>query len=210
MQATVYTAIFGNYDNLKAPSVVERDADYVFLTDWEKAVPAPWQKRIVKRKFKDNRRESRRCKILAHEFFPGPTIWHGGNIQLNQLPSVVLEKMLGDAEIAAFRHPHRSCLYEEAEICKDWKLDSAEKIDKQMARYRREGFPAKFGLTACWFLIRRNTDRVREFDNMWWKELSSIRDQLSFDYVRWKTGMKVKWLNGCLISHPWFKRYTHK
>lgn len=212
MKITVYTSIFGNYDDLRAPLAVDNAVDYVFLTDWQKSAPFPWQQRLVSRKHIDNRREARRCKILSHRFFPDSdiTIWHGGNIQLGQLPGILVSKMLGDADIAAFAHPHRNCAYKEAKICLDWKLDNERKIKYQMRRYWNEGFPENYGLTACWFLIRRNTPRVNNFNELWWSELSSVRDQLSFDYVRWKTGMKVQWIPGDLITHPWFKRYEHK
>lgn len=212
MKITVYTSIFGNYDDLHAPEAVEKGIDYIFLTDWSKSVPFPWVTRTVSRKHIDNRRESRRCKILSHRFFPksNVTVWHGGNIALRQLPTIMVNKMLGDADIAAFKHPHRKCAYKEAELCIDWKLDSEKRIKSQMRRYWKEGFPENYGLTACWFMIRRNTPEVNDFNEMWWSELDSVRDQLSFDYVRWKTGMKVKWLKGDLVNHPWFRRFKHK
>lgn len=212
MRTTVYTAIFGDYDNLKVPTVVELGISYVVLTDWKKALPYPWLARAVSRKHADARRESRRYKLLAHQFFPDAdiTLWHGGNIQLRQKPRIMVEDMLGDADIAAFKHPHRDCLYDEAKICLDWKLDEPGRINRQMNKYRNEGFPEHFGLTACWFMIRRNTKVVQEFCDLWWSELDSVRDQLSFDYVRWKTGIRVKWIPGCLIGHPWLARYNHK
>src|SRR6201999_1861586 len=51
------------------------------------------------------------------------------------------------------------------------------------------GFPERFGLHATMFLARRHTrSTCLNFNLGWWEELSrfSKRDQLSFDYTRWR------------------------
>jgi hypothetical protein len=95
--------------------------------------------------------------------------------------------------MCVFRHHARSCIYEEAEACKVRRLDSPELIDGQMARYREEGFPARFGLQELAVILRRHSEAVEDFDRRWWEEISrgSRRDQLSFQYVRWKTGLPI-------------------
>lgn len=211
MTNRVYTAIFGKYDKLRSPTVVNHTWDYVVISDWDAIdMVGPWLNRKIKPTL-EPRRESRKQKILCP--FPDAqfTVWHGGNIQLKVDPDKFIS-LLGNDDIMAFKHPHRKCLYQEAKICKDWKLDDSGIIDAQMSRYQKEGFPSNYGLTSCWFLVRRNNERVREFNHMWWNEVSrgSVRDQLSFDYVRWKTDIKMNWMDGDLINHPWFGRYNHK
>jgi len=210
----VYTAVFGGYDYVRPSKNKEDGVDYVLLTD-EVTESDGWQRRYPNRVFRNNpRKESRRCKILTFRYFPEAdfTIWHGGNIQLKQKPSIVIDEMLKDADIAVFKHPHRNCLYQEARICMDWRLDNPGIIDRQMRKYRLEEYPANHGLSTCWFIIRRNTEKVRWFDSLWWQEVynHSIRDQLSFDYIRWKTGLKVRWIPGDLLNHPWIARFSHK
>jgi hypothetical protein len=64
-------------------------------------------------------------------------------------------------------------------------------------------------------LVRRNTEAVRTFDETWWGELErykSRRDQLSFDVVRWTTGLHIARLEGNLFAgtSPYFKRRVHE
>jgi len=42
------------------------------------------------------------------------------------------------------------------------------------------------------FIIRRNTPNTKRFNETWWNEVkeNSRRDQLSFTYTSWKTGIK--------------------
>lgn len=212
MTNSVYTAIFGGYDKVRTPPVVNQLWDYVLFSDLDNTeIPRPWINSHIQSNL-SNQRKSRRYKILSHESLPDAkiTIWHGGNIVLNVDPDKILEMF--DSDIMVFSHPHRNCLYKESDICKSWKLDDKETIDAQMKRYAAEGMPQNYGLAACWFVMRRNTEAVREFNNLWWAEVEkgSVRDQLSFDYVRWKTGIRVQYLDGDLINHPWFRRFNHK
>ena len=43
-------------------------------------------------------------------------------------------------------------------------------------------------------LLRRKNLKVSLFNNKWWHEINkgSIRDQISFPYVEWKTGMNIE------------------
>ena len=78
--------------------------------------------------------------------------------------------------------------------------------------YRLTGFPPRFGLSETPVIIRKNTEKVAEFNNFWWSILcaKSKRDQLSFDYVRWKLGMKVKYFPGNIHNNPYFDIKKHK
>ena len=185
-----YTANFGGYDVLQRTSWGE-----VCLTDNDAGLPPWWTARTPEHDETDARRTARRCKVLPHEHFPGCdyTIWHDGNISLLVDP-VTLPALLGDtADMALFRHNERGCVYEEAEAVIRCRKDKAARVRAQMERYRAEGMPRDFGLHATWVLVRRNTAKVRDFCRQWWAEIEqgSARDQLSFDYVRWKMGMEV-------------------
>ncbi len=82
---------------------------------------------------------------------------------------------------------------EEAEICRSRGLDAARVIDRQTTHYRREGFPAGYGLNEAPVILRRHADAVKDFDRQWWQEIcqGSRRDQLSRNYVLWKTGLPI-------------------
>ena len=53
---------------------------------------------------------------------------------------------------------------EEAEVCRSRRLDAARVIDRQTTRYRREGFPAEYGLNEAPVILRRHTDAVLRID----------------------------------------------
>lgn len=205
----VYTAIFGGYDGLQ-PALTPS----VCLTDGTVAAVESWELRVVESEGQDPRRAARRCKILAHKYFPDAdyTIWHDGNFRMLITPEEAIEKWLIRCDLATFQHPHRRCIYAEAEVCIRKRKDDPARIREQVAEYKRQGFPRNFGLIAGCVLVRRNTKRVRELCEIWWQEVleHSCRDQLSFDYARWRTGLKTNYIPGLLHRHPSFRYGGHR
>ena len=68
-------------------------------------------------------------------------------------------------------------------------------IDFVHTRYLDEGFPSEnFGLHETGVLVEKNNESVSEYNEKWWKEVrcNSVRDQLSFDYIRWKTDKEIR------------------
>jgi hypothetical protein len=82
---------------------------------------------------------------------------------------------------------------EEAEVCRSRRLDDPRVIDRQTTRYRREGFPAGYGLNEAPVILRRHIDAVKDFDRRWGQEIcqGSRRDQLSLNCVLRKTGLPI-------------------
>jgi hypothetical protein len=147
-------------------------------------------------------RHARRQKIMGYDL-SDVTVWIDGAIKLEQaMTPEKCDELLGDADIALYRHNKRKCIFSEAQACIDFDKDDPKVITKQMDRYRDEGMPKNFGLVATGILIRRNTPAMKDFSEMWWDEVKngSNRDQLSFDYCRWKTGLRVSYLNGSIYS----------
>lgn len=208
----VYTALFVNYDVLRAPAVIDDDADYIVFTDVLMAVPEPWQRRVVSVPCADPRKASRYYFDQSVLVLPDYeyTIMHGANAQLTTL-TLPLLSFLGDNDIAAFQHPHRQNVYEEPQVCYNLGKDGdLPQMQAQMARYRHEGFTGE-PFSACTLLVRRNTDAVRAFEKLWWDEVlhGSHRDQLSFDYCRWKCELEVSYIPGDVFGNPFFKVYAH-
>ena len=81
-----------------------------------------------------------------------------------------------------------------------------------MQRYTREGFPANYGLVDTAVLLRRHTPKVEEFCRLWWQQLQigSRRDQLSFTYCAWKSGLKYRLLPGFTHENPFFRLRKHE
>ncbi len=135
--------------------------------------------------FKSSRMEAKIYKVLFHKFIKDEySIWVDGNVFLKYQEDYYY-KLLGDYDIAVKKHPGRNCLYEEAEQCKLLKKDKLHLINRQIERYRKEGYPEKAGLAECQMIIRRNTPEMRRLCEEWWKEIcsNSSRDQISFPYI---------------------------
>lgn len=156
-----------------------------------------WEVRDIDPHEADPNRQAKLPKIMPELFFPdaGYSLWIDGNVALIYPFDIrrLIDEFLGDADICIARHHARTCVYQEAEVCRSRRLDDARVIDRQMTRYRREGFPAKYGLNEAPVILRRHTDAVKDFDRQWWQEIreGSRRDQLSLNYVLWKTGLPI-------------------
>jgi hypothetical protein len=136
-----------------------------------------------------------------------------GNIKLLKDPNTFVPGLLKKHDMALFVHPQRTCLYAEAKICLRHKKANAKLVNKQIARYEKLGFPEDFGLTACWVIACRNTAQVRLLGKLWWQEYQkySCRDQLSFDFIRWKLGVEYAEIPGNLFygGSDYFERGSH-
>lgn len=196
----VYTVILDGYDHLRKmewPGVCLSDGSVKLVPKW--SVNNNWSSRG------NTRVMSRKPKLLAHEFFPEAkySIYLDGNIDLLVSPVTVVEKCLKECDIAVFRHPQRDCIYEEAKACIEYHKGDPKVIRRQMEDYRKQGYPVHFGLAACFVLVRRHTSRTEQFNRIWYHEFSKYkqRDQLCFDYVRWRTGIRYDTIGGNLLKN---------
>ena len=208
-KVVVYTAVFGNYDTLlpaKYPGLCFTDGKMPSVAGWDyKTIFAD----------KDPKWANRRCKLLAHEHLNVEfSIYFDGNIELLTDPHTLIEKYLKDADIAVFAHPKRDCVYAEGEACIREGKAQAAAVNAQMARYRAGGYPTHNGLAACWVLLRRHNHTVKRFNAAWWEEYikGAKRDQLSFNYVCWKSGMQYAIIPGDLFkgTSKDFRRTRHR
>ena len=208
----VYTACFGGYDAIQ-PVVAESDAQFVAITDSDAEIDG-WEVVNVGETPKDPRRIARLYKTLAHRIFPGAdvTVWCDANVQLLVSPTLLVSEWLGYADLAAPTHPSRDCAYNEANACIKKRKDTADNINAQMRGYSLEGYPEHNGLAETRVVIRRNTEDVALFNEVWWSQVStqSVRDQVSFNYSAWKTGVEWKRIDGWVPKHPWFNVIRHR
>lgn len=158
--------------------------------------------------------EAKRYKVLPHLFFPHDdvTIWIDGNITLTETPATIVDELLGDADIAAFKHPYRETVWQEFDILKqDPRFDIPylqRQRTEQWRAYWEEGLPSDAPLFECNVLIRRNSDRVRRLSEAWWAQICrwQWRDQVSFPYVLWKhPDVQIATITGANArDHPFF------
>ena len=214
----VYTAITNstnNYDTLKRQ---KKDNDGTeFIAFLETPVPSDfWKFQQIHTKFDDPNRNAKIHKILPHIYFPDKeySLWIDGSVTIRFPFSVsrLAEIYLADADIALFQHHERDCIYDEADVCIQRKLDNQAVILKQIKKYRSENYPAHNGLGECTVLLRRHTDKIKQFNEMWWYEIcnGSRRDQISFNYVVRKLGLKVNYFPGDIKKENYlFSRHMH-
>ncbi|NBW09204.1 MAG: DUF616 domain-containing protein [Caulobacteraceae bacterium] len=188
---TVYTSLVGDRDEC-LPNQVPEGVHFEFFRDCYD-------------KFKDDRRNSRPHKILAHQYINSEySIYMDANIRLLVNPQYLIDKYLSDCDLAVWKHPSRDCLYDEALACCKMKLDNVETIIEQVKKYEDEGFPKHKGLGECNVIFRRHTPKVEEFNNAWWSEYTrhSRRDQISFPYAADKVGIEYKLIPDFFIIDP--------
>lgn len=159
--------------------------------------------------------EAKRYKILPHLFLKDAvTIWIDGNIWLQQDTITIVDELLGDADIALFRHPYRANVWEEFAALKEQERFQIPWLQKQLAAqeraYRAEGLPADTPAYECNFMVRRNNERVNRLMESWWAQICrwQWRDQVSLPYALWKSDVKLASHAANVREHPWFKHVS--
>ncbi len=197
----VYVANFNLYDT-PIPIVPVPGVVYRYFTNTPVTVSG-WETHIISLPCPDSVRHSSRyyfdmsCVVMPDCEY---TVMFGANSRLVADPRDLVERYLlhSSADSAMFRHPHRDCLYEEAQAVVQMGKEIRVNVEVQVSRYRAEGFPEHFGLFTNIINIRRNTKRMAEFEAAWWEEVKngSYRDQLAFDYMRWKMKFPIEVIPG--------------
>lgn len=200
----VYTCIVGGYDDLRQPGVCDPQCDYYFL-GFEKPENAgvyQWvdisDKLPADLDLNDATRVNRYCKMHPHVFFPQYkySVYVDGSILIQTEVAHLMQK-IGKIGIACYGMPFAEDSYEHASsLCyRNGKGEGKERIQRQMQRYAKEGFPRYFGLTENGVLVRaHNHKNCIQVMETWWEEVlnNSRRDQLSFMYAIWKNGFTAQ------------------
>ncbi len=195
----IYTAIYGNTDNLIEPPIVPDNCDFFCFTD-RKDISSKVFKVIYRKAIfpNDSNRSAKYFKVFPNELFPDYeySFWIDARtyVLAPNIFDIALE-LLKDKNLAVFKHPERNSIYDEANICIEWKKDAPEIINKQMDRYKQEGYKDQIVLVNGGFIFRRHHEQdIILFEKKWWEEIIkySKRDQLSFPYAAWKTNLKFE------------------
>jgi hypothetical protein len=218
----VYTAMIGSArDNLRPiiarPDGRGRKVEYVCFSDIATlTVPPGWEIRAPLWRHDHPRRTARWHKTMAHAALGADvqhSLWIDATQQLLVNPWELVDRYLVDGrDIAVFRHPQRSCVYQELTECIRLRYDDEATMRKQVDRYEEEGYPAGQGLFEMSAVLRAHTPRIREFNEACWREIhtGSLRDQLCVNYVAWKMKLPVAFMAGHRVASPYFKFYPHE
>lgn len=204
----VYTAIFGDYDTLQEPAIVSPGVRYVCFSD--KVIRNRVWSSIVTNPGHDSIRNARDIKVRLHKWLPGFTeaLWIDANQQINCEVNKLFDLHYGN--ITLMKHPWRDCIYEEAKECIRLGKDKQEIINLQLREYFKEGLPERSGLAATGLMIRKNEPEINDFCEKWFEEIKkgSCRDQLSFNYVLWKSKITVNEIPFTILKEN-FTRCNH-
>ena len=209
MKVIVYTANIGNYDDCHNIYLKDPNVEYYYFTDGYTDL-CGWKNKAIIKPHEDNTKSARYFKCNPHLVLPEHdiSIWIDARFKVK---SKNVMKFLNSNfnkkdQIACFHHSrgaHEGCLYTEGFVCVANNIDDGDVILKQLTRYNEELFPKKYGLFSTGIIIRRNTDEVKRFNEMWWDEVKngSKRDQVSQMYVSWKTGIQIKPIEGTVYRN---------
>lgn len=105
----------------------------------------------------------------------------------------LLNFMEPGSDLVTRQHKRRNCVYDEGKVCIEKRKDDEATILEQLDFYRRENYPVHNGLHYSFILLRRHTEKMKRFSQLWWQQMEkySYRDQISLPYVAWKHGMKI-------------------
>jgi len=212
----VYTAVFDDYDVVLDPQPIEKSVDYICFTDNPGAIPEAWETRQVSFPHLSPKLKSGKVKCHPHEFLSEyeKSVWVDANIAIIGKMSSLYSSVLEDVNLGVPAHRSRDCLYEEAEVCVEHGIADPEVTRNQMDRYRKAGFPSNFGLSETRVLVRNHMrPEIKEAMELWWEEYRSgaERDQLSFEYAMWESGVPYHQLPPDItVDSQFFKYYPHK
>lgn len=214
--AVVYTAIIGDYDQLKEPCFVDENLKYVCFTDNRKLHSDVWEIRYVDiPENMEARHWVRRFKVLPHLFFPGykTSIWVDASLSILQDLRKYMMWYQKTSDILFFPHYVRDCVYDEGAICMVWKKDNKKDLAAQMHAYYEEGYPEHNGLVQGGCIVRNHNEKkiIRVMED-WWEEICrfSKRDQVSLPYVLDKNKLSYDLCDLYYEDNLWLKNTGHK
>lgn len=203
----VATALIGATESLPPPTPA--DARFVAYTDraapgWEVMRPPPGYPRLA----------ARRAKMAVLDDFPrvDASIWIDASFDLTCDPHEIVAAA-GGADVAAFAHPDRQRIRDEAREVIRLGLAPGDLVRRQVEAYRLAGFDSdecpQTVLTTTGLMVRRHTPAAHAFSRRWHDEIEhwTIRDQLSVDYAAWRTGVEIAHLPGHYRENR-FARYN--
>lgn len=211
----VYTAIFGDYDNLIELNTKHSGCDYICFTDQKNITSETWEIIFVNSKSFSSNLMNRRYKLLPHLFLKKYTksLYVDGNIAIIQNPLIIFEKYELGNNILMPKHFLRDCIYQEGLECMISRLTTIKKTLNQLKKYQKLNFPQNYGLGENNVLLREhNNKEVIKLMDEWWEEISTetARDQLSLGFLIWKNNLKFNYLTEGPRMNDFFELFPHK
>lgn len=213
----VYTCITGEYDNLKEIKNVEKNIDYYCFTNNKKIKSKTWNVVYIEDDKISNLLLARKTKILGSPIINEKydiELWMDAAVEFVKPINDFIKHYLGkNDKLVCFKHGLRNSVEEEMDACLRFRKETIENIENLKEFYKCENYKYDNGLVESTVMIKRPKDKkVIETMNLWYDVVLNYtrRDQLSFNYAIYKTGLKVKWINEYVFNNDWFSWYDHK
>lgn len=210
----VYTAITGQYDNLKEPLYKDDKLTYVCFTNNHKLKSNFWNIEYICDTSLDDMQLAKKIKLQPFKFFKEyeTSIWVDGKFEIKDDMKQYIEKYGKDKPILCFPHYSRNCIYDEAMACLYLNKVKKEQIIKQISNYYQMNYPFDNGLYEMGCIVRRHNDIfLQKLMQDWYFEIKhySYRDQISFPVVCWKNNFLPDICDLDINQNRWIKIYSH-
>ncbi len=203
MKAVIYTAIAGGKDDPRTDHDVTGNVQLVAFLDTPRSLPG-----CLVRPAPDIFRlpifNAKIPKVLPHRFLTADySLWMDGNIALRVPLASLIDKFLGHADLAVFKHPDRNCIHDEVLASIPDRRYDEYAMRAQASEYRAAGWPAGAGLCHCCILLRRHTPAVAALGNEWWSEICrwGPQDQLSFPIAAGRAKVRIAFIPGSVADN---------
>lgn len=221
IKIAIYTVSTGKYDNLKEPIYIDENIDYFVFTEQNIKGDSIWKKKEIPEQLKNlpSLDQARYIKTHPHEFFSeyDYSMFIDGNIRITcDVKPLFYTLIDSQKKIAIHKHQVRNCIYDEAKAIYAVGKASKKLLRAQIKKYKKDGFPANYGLFETNVVIRKHNDpECKKIMDDWWNEMSiwTKRDQLSFTYSLWKNGKLAEYvlsLGNNSRRNPYFIVDSHK
>jgi hypothetical protein len=205
MKIAVYTARIGKTDRLREPSYVTPGVGYYCASD--QPVESKVWRRIEVEPGDDSAMTARLWKLKIHEVARADfTVWQDCRFSL-EIDPAIFAPLLMRHDLLVMPHPWCPSLRDEAQEIGNRGLVNADLLEEQLDTYREAGFAVdQHPHSSTGLLVRRSDRRTMRFNNRWVEEVERwghSRDQMSFDFVAWKNGMRVGYLQGGYRANPY-------
>ncbi|MBD5336431.1 MAG: DUF616 domain-containing protein [Bacteroides sp.] len=217
-KGVVYTAVFGGYDTIEEPMIVNPNLDYFAFTDSDLPKDSVWKKFDLSKykhlKDLDSYHLAKYIKMFPYEFFPNHdfSIWIDGNVQLIA-DTYPLAIMSHGSPMATYSNPIHDCIYTEAKyMVFQGRLPKFES-DIQLNEYKQAGFPKHFGMREFSIIYRdHSSQECYDMMKQWWEQVNShtMRDQLSLPFILWKNGKSIDYIRCLGENWRWNPRFKQK
>ena len=196
MKIKVITAAYRGNERDKiilTPQTPYEGVEYIAYTNDPDLKVEPWVM-VVEEDVKEMRLNARHKKTQLHKLHPDDDyrMWIDSFCKINTHPQNMVEKYLKDFDIVTSPHAERNNILEEGNVLLNWKPEQSKGLQEGVTSYLEDGYIPNV-LYETKIIIQRNTPQIRKMQDLWWEEIQKhcIRDQMSFPYVIWKTGLAV-------------------